>query len=499
MIFLSANYCPNPFEYETDNITTTKTSQTKTAFPSYVYWKCKDRRYLIKKKSSTGTASTTIAAKCNWSKQYSVLPADLECVLTYCDNPIDDPNSDGTNHNFQWNNNVVPLTDIVQYPCKTGMRIENSTSYKYEASSYSQAKCGSDGEFRYPTTWPQCSNSITCSDPGNSDEVTRSYISGANYAYNSTLKYVCTDPRKYIKVAGSGAAIAAQLTSRCEWKKTYPMDGTALTCTIHHCSHPHSHPGKHDPPAADLNLNLVIPTGWSETNWHVSFGSKISYKCDDNMFIEVSDPIEIDPSKKQIDVNCIDTVGVYNTPVKLGGSWPNCTKTVSCGPPPDKPTNGFINAETGFEGTITWLNGVPTGRETYNTSVQYACVEGSKFDTNSSGGGDSTTVQVRCQWNKFWHPYSTSLPPCLVTHCTKPFPIPYSTLLEEINSAWTPIKETKKYQCKDQKTDGNFNIHTRFWESDRSKSTFEILCKEDGSFDFDNDRDSWPTCIQGNN
>ena len=33
---------------------------------------------------------------------------------------------------------------------------------------------------------------------------------------------------------------------------------------------------------------------------------------------------------------------------------------------------------------------------------------------------------------------------------------------------------------------------TRFWESDRSKSTFNIACQADGTFDFDNSTESWP-------
>ena len=37
-----------------------------------------------------------------------------------------------------------------------------------------------------------------------------------------------------------------------------------------------------------------------------------------------------------------------------------------------------------------------------------------------------------------------------------------------------------------------------FWESDRTKSTFSMLCKPDGTFDFNGARESWPTCLTGN-
>lgn len=34
-----------------------------------------------------------------------------------------------------------------------------------------------------------------------------------------------------------------------------------------------------------------------------------------------------------------------------------------------------------------------------------------------------------------------------------------------------------------------------FWETDRTKSTFSILCKEDGTYEFENKRENWPTCV----
>ena len=47
----------------------------------------------------------------------------------------------------------------------------------------------------------------------------------------------------------------------------------------------------------------------------------------------------------------------------------------------------------------------------------------------------------------------------------------------------------KEYEC-DNKVD---NVHTMFWENDRSKSTFEIYCKDDGYFVWKD----WPTCLTG--
>ena len=75
-------------------------------------------------------------------------------------------------------------------------------------------------------------------------------------------------------------------------------------------------------------------------NSHVPFGGLITYACDPDTFIENK---ELDPTKTQITVECINVDGVYDIP----SQWPNCTETVRCGPPPPTPVNG----------SITWLNG----------------------------------------------------------------------------------------------------------------------------------------------
>ncbi len=48
------------------------------------------------------------------------------------------------------------------------------------------------------------------------------------------------------------------------------------------------------------------------------------------------------------------------------------------------------------------------------------------------------------------------------------------------------------YDCKKKTASGDA---TMFWESDRSKSTFSMKCKPDGTFDFVNERENWPTYL----
>jgi hypothetical protein len=68
-------------------------------------------------------------------------------------------------------------------------------------------------------------------------------------------------------------------------------------------------------------------------------------------------------------------------------------------------------------------------KDTYNTFVSYKCVNGSQFDTNNDKKGDAVSISSRCLWNKTWSPYPV-LPPCYITHCVNPFPIPNDTFLQ---------------------------------------------------------------------
>ena len=406
-----------------------------------------------------------------WYRNYSLVPADLECVLAYCDNPVSLPNSNGANYNFTWDGALLTnLSHTIFYPCLDNHRLENDTISKYDADAGVSVVCGVEGEYLYPSSWPQCSPSVTCQDPGNSSHVLRTYQSGSGLAYWSVLRYVCEDPRKWIKAAES-SSLSAALETRCEWRKTFPLDGSSLVCTIHHCRHPHDEPGNHQPPPPENKISLV-----ERNNWDVGFGENILYRCDSNTYIESE---EIDPGQTELAVACLVDVGEYDTPVRQGNSWPNCTETVLCGPPPLPPVNG----------SREWLPPSTEAGETYNTTITYSCQAGSQFDRDGDGAGDSLSLTIRCQWNKLWAPHHQELPPCYVTHCVEPFNIPEETNLEEVTSAWTEINRNKEYQCKNSIA----GVHTMFWQSDRSRSTFELPCQPDGYFTWK----EWPTCLSG--
>ena len=147
-------------------------------------------------------------------------------------------------------------------------------------------RCGSDGELQYPSPWPKCEPTITCPDPGNSQDVNRTLSSGNLLEYESNFKYVCSDPRKYIKVTGSMGQVQAEINNPCHWRQTFPIDGTALECQMHHCTYPYKEPGAHSPPPQEYNLVLDRPQGSTVENWHINFGQKITYKCEGDRYIE---------------------------------------------------------------------------------------------------------------------------------------------------------------------------------------------------------------------
>ena len=257
--------------------------------------------------------SSSVHSTCLWYSNYSVSPSQLECILSYCDAPTEDPNTSGKNYDFHWDGELVPLEADIVYPCKADMKIEDKAETKEAASNISIVRCSSSGDFLYPSVWAQCS--------------------------------------------------------------------------------------------------------------HI----------------------------------------------------------VDCGQPPHKTQNGIR----------TWQGS--EFKDNYGTQVEYSCENGSQFDTDNDGFGDSLQLTVSCLWSKVWSPWS-NLPPCVVTHCIFLLPVPSDSFLEEVTSDWTPVETEKQFRCQGMNSTG---MHTRFTEADRTVSTFSISCQENGQFTFENKRQNWPTCLEG--
>ena len=120
--------------------------------------------------------------------------SDLECVLTFCDNPTDEPNTNGANYNFTWDGDRIPVNTFITYPCQDDMAVENNTVWKNLSSTESQVYCDpSDGELRYPSPWPQCSETRHCG-PAPAAEVngSRQWLHGARSGddrYDIRIRY----------------------------------------------------------------------------------------------------------------------------------------------------------------------------------------------------------------------------------------------------------------------------------------------------------------------
>lgn len=249
------------------------------------------------------------------------------------------------------------------------------------------------------------------------------------------------------------------LEANCQWDKTYTMIPSQLECMITYCDNPSLEPNTNG-----LNYNFI----WDQQL--VPINSKLVYPCKDQYRHEGDVAMKNDATNEMEVVCGVDGEFIYPT-------WLPCYDMLSCDKPPDPPSNG----------SRSWIYPALIFQEFYDTNIRYFCEDGSQFDVNGDQIGDSIFIEIRCQWNKQWLPYPT-LPSCIITHCVKPFPIPPKTNLIELTSDWTPINDYKHYECKNRIN----SVHTMFWETDRSKSTFKLFCKPDGMFIWEN----WPTCLE---
>ena len=99
------------------------------------------------------------------SEEYTFTPDDLECVLTYCDEPSRTTVNTDLNFNFTWDKELTPLKEKIRYNCKDGMRLEKDVHNKNQAGTFIDVQCGNDGEWIYPDPWPKCYHNTKCLDP----------------------------------------------------------------------------------------------------------------------------------------------------------------------------------------------------------------------------------------------------------------------------------------------------------------------------------------------
>ena len=251
----------------------------------------------------------------------------------------------------------------------------------------------------------------------------------------------------------------------CQWDKKYSAYPDEFECVLTFCDNATEVPNTSHNYAFEWDKNVI------------ELDDSYVYPCQEDMKIENNTDTKDQASDHSI-VKCgSEGLLLYPDP------WPQCSSTVYCGDPPQPSENG----------TRVWLTGAD-GDDSYATNIEYGCVDGSQFDTTDDSVGDSLTVEITCEWRKKWSPWP-SLPPCIITHCVQPFPIPDITMLEEVTSEWTPINTEKVYRCKGM--DKANNVHTRFFEKDRSLSSFSMTCLPNGHYQFVNDLDNWPVCLEG--
>ena len=287
-------------------------------------------------------------------------------------------------------------------------------------------------------------------------------------------RWQCQNRRYSIREKGTTSTFRYK-QPRCRWDKTYDNLPTDYECVLTHCDN------ATNTPSSTHNYNFT----WDENI--ILIGDIVEYKCKGRMALENNTAYKHNASTS-LYIHCLED-GLLHYPDK----WTMCSEAVNCPLQlPAKPANNIVNGESGHDGFITYLDGAVELEDTYDTKVEYRCANGSQFVLDT---GTNISIRSRCQWNKQWSPFNTSLPPCVVTHCVQTLPIPQDTFLEELENEWVLVGQDKQYQCRGRRQDGT---HSRFWENNRSKSTFSMTCLEDGTFDFVNLRINWPTCLEGN-
>ena len=402
------------------------------------------------------------------NKEYSPSLDVFECIPTFCDNPIA-PN-ETLNYNLTWDGNLVAIDDVIAYDCKHHMRFEQNVGSKHQAPKLINITCGSDAEFQYPENWTQCSQDVNCGPPPLTPvNVSRNWIWGRSSPadnYDTHVRYTCVAGSRF-DTDGNGLGETKHLYNRCNWNRRWRYPQITSKCVISHCISPFPIPDDtslitssgHTP----INTNRVYECeGWNATGQ----GTHTKFFETDRSITSFTMPCKPD--------------GYFNF-VNKRENWPTCLSTVHCGQPPNATENGYRD----------WVNRQEFD-DTYDTIVRYRCINGSEFDVNGNGVDTAFSLDLKCLWDKTWSP--AELPPCVITHCVDPFDIPENTSLEASTQEWTKIRQDKEYRCKDMQG----TTHTRFFEYDRTRSSFGMRCLDNGTFMFDNSTEHWPICLEGN-
>ena len=429
-----------------------------TLYESKVEYTCKPGSKFDTNNDGSGDTQS-VQIKCLWKKSWSA--AIPTCVVTHCLEPATPLTS--LNFNYKWDNQLVPIGNNYIYHCQTNKAFESATANKSEALTSINVKCNSSGDYEYPVTWPQCSTTVNCASlPEALINGTRIWVKGSegDTLYESKVNYTCKLGSQFDTDA-NGFGDSLSIINECLWNKQWSPWSILPSCKITHCLEPIT-------PDVSLNYNFA----WD--NQLVAVGNNVTYICQTNMVFEANKTLKSD-SRDRVKVLCKPD-GNYAYP----STWSQCSETVSCGTPPAMPVNG----------TQIWTKGTQP-EDIYDTNILYKCKNGSTFDTNNDGVGDTDNVTINCQWRKVWSPWPV-LPKCVVTHCIEPFSIPGDTDLEELNTNWVPIQTWKWYQCKGKLQNGT---NTKFFESDRTITSFSMLCQSNGTFKFVDLRENWPTCL----
>ncbi|XP_059083342.1 sushi, von Willebrand factor type A, EGF and pentraxin domain-containing protein 1-like [Tigriopus californicus] len=432
--------CPNGPDYTTEIVSDYSTGNSINFESSYMY-KCSDQRYSVVKGSAP--PQETVETQCQWNQTWSVTSSMLSCELTHCwEYPVPPPPSN-MNRSTHWNDVRVALGTKTTYECGPNMYFEGQD--RPENRTLDLECLTSTGTFAVPDPWPVCVLAPSCPNgpPDAPNGISSNYSASDLTVYASNYSYSCDDPRMRIRDSLGSNISLPSITTTCLWNQQWSQNPAGFVCDLVGCN----------PPPDQKGLSMVSTYA---PGTQVLLGWIITYEC-----IKTPNPtyFDSDRSKKKIDLKCLDT-GFYNDSIV----WPTCVENIRCGPPIDPP----------IDGTISYLNNADFGDDNYGISAEYRCPVGKTFATNQSA------LTTLCQWNKTWT--LTSLPECLISHCVNPPSLPTTTYLEDrLLNEMTRINQNRTYHCR----------HDSSFETDNNRNSFDLLCRQDGTFEDAN----WPRCV----
>ena len=143
----------------------------------------------------------------------------------------------------------------------------------------------------------------------------------------------------------------------------------------------------------------------------VPVSTNITFLCKDDLWVETNAAVR-EEAGNSITITCSE-----NGTFSVDEDWPpSCVEVTYCSFPPLTSDMVMVSGqEYMINGTDAVLvNGsydhlVDASFE-YLSNVSVTCIDGSMFDVDDDGEGDTHNITLECLWNKTWSPWTSVIP-----------------------------------------------------------------------------------------